>query len=212
MRLIHAEVLKLVRRRGTMIWCLLLTVGSVIVTEIVLVVLACGERRDARPCRRDARTSSLHVFVIGAARHRRGDPHRRRGGDAGRVRRRVPRPRGHGPAAANALQRPVPGAVAVFMPMLAIAFGIAVRLCVRVRGWHRHAVGGRRRPLRGVPGGRHGRQHRRRTRPRCVRQLARRCRSADRVGGDRRAAPREHRRPGQRAQRDLRCGSGLAPA
>jgi hypothetical protein len=39
MRLISAEVLKLVRRRGLMAWSLLLTVGSVLVAEIVLVVL-----------------------------------------------------------------------------------------------------------------------------------------------------------------------------
>ncbi len=39
MRLIRAEMLKLVRRRGLMIWSLLLTVGSVLVAEIVLVIL-----------------------------------------------------------------------------------------------------------------------------------------------------------------------------
>jgi hypothetical protein len=39
MRLVRAEVLKLVRRRGLMIWSLLLTLGSVLVAEIVLVTL-----------------------------------------------------------------------------------------------------------------------------------------------------------------------------
>jgi hypothetical protein len=39
MRLIGAEVLKLVRRRGLMAWSLLLTVGTVLIAEIVLVVL-----------------------------------------------------------------------------------------------------------------------------------------------------------------------------
>jgi hypothetical protein len=39
MRLIGAEVLKLVRRRGLMAWTFILTVGSVLVTEIILVVL-----------------------------------------------------------------------------------------------------------------------------------------------------------------------------
>ena len=39
MRLIAAEVLKLRRRRGLMAWSVLLTVGSVLVTEIVLIVL-----------------------------------------------------------------------------------------------------------------------------------------------------------------------------
>ncbi len=39
MRLVRAEVLKLVRRRGLMAWSLILTVGSVLVAEIVLLVL-----------------------------------------------------------------------------------------------------------------------------------------------------------------------------
>jgi hypothetical protein len=39
MRLVNAEILKLARRRGLMIWSLLLTVGSVVVTQIVLIVL-----------------------------------------------------------------------------------------------------------------------------------------------------------------------------
>lgn len=39
MRLVAAEVLKLRRRRGLMAWSVILTVGSVLVTEIVLVVL-----------------------------------------------------------------------------------------------------------------------------------------------------------------------------
>lgn len=39
MRLVAAEVLKLVRRRGLMAWSLLLTVGSVLVAEIILVAL-----------------------------------------------------------------------------------------------------------------------------------------------------------------------------
>jgi hypothetical protein len=39
MRLIGAEVLKLVRRRGLMAWSLLLTVGTVLIAEVVLVVL-----------------------------------------------------------------------------------------------------------------------------------------------------------------------------
>lgn len=39
MRLISAEVLKIVRRRGTMIWCALLTIGSVLIANVVLVAL-----------------------------------------------------------------------------------------------------------------------------------------------------------------------------
>jgi hypothetical protein len=39
MRLIRAEVLKLVRRRALMAWCVLITVGVVVIVETVLVVL-----------------------------------------------------------------------------------------------------------------------------------------------------------------------------
>jgi len=39
MRLVRAEVLKIARRRGLMIWSLILTVGSVAVTEAILLIL-----------------------------------------------------------------------------------------------------------------------------------------------------------------------------
>ncbi len=39
MRLVRAEILKLVRRRGLMAWTLILTVGAVIVVEVILVTL-----------------------------------------------------------------------------------------------------------------------------------------------------------------------------
>ncbi|HVC86040.1 MAG TPA: hypothetical protein VNC40_01290 [Gaiellaceae bacterium] len=39
MRLVRAEALKLVRRRGLMVWSFLLTVGAVLIAEIVLVTL-----------------------------------------------------------------------------------------------------------------------------------------------------------------------------
>jgi hypothetical protein len=39
MRLIRAEVLKLVRRRGLMVWSLLITIGVVAIVETVLIVL-----------------------------------------------------------------------------------------------------------------------------------------------------------------------------
>jgi ABC-type transport system involved in multi-copper enzyme maturation permease subunit len=37
--LVHAEILKLIRRRGTMIWCLLLTVGVVLLAAIIVLAL-----------------------------------------------------------------------------------------------------------------------------------------------------------------------------
>ncbi len=39
MRMIQAEILKLIRRRGLMIWSLILTVGIVAVVELILVIL-----------------------------------------------------------------------------------------------------------------------------------------------------------------------------
>jgi hypothetical protein len=39
MRLVSAEALKIYRRRGTMIWCALLTAGAVVITEAILVAL-----------------------------------------------------------------------------------------------------------------------------------------------------------------------------
>ena len=39
MRLVSAEVLKLVRRRGLMIWSLILTVGAVLVAEVIIIAL-----------------------------------------------------------------------------------------------------------------------------------------------------------------------------
>jgi len=39
MRLVRAEVLKLVRRRGLMAWTLVLVLGSVLVAEVILVIL-----------------------------------------------------------------------------------------------------------------------------------------------------------------------------
>ena len=50
MNLVSAEILKLVRRRGTMAWCAILTIGSVLVAWIVLVSLhAANPARSAAP-------------------------------------------------------------------------------------------------------------------------------------------------------------------
>jgi hypothetical protein len=39
MRLVRAEVLKIAKRRGTMIWCAILTIGVLVVVEVVLIAL-----------------------------------------------------------------------------------------------------------------------------------------------------------------------------
>ena len=64
MRLVKAEILKLVRRRGTMIWCLLLTIGSVIVTEAILLILHAANGTKHGPAGGTTNLDHL-VFVIG---------------------------------------------------------------------------------------------------------------------------------------------------
>lgn len=61
MRLIGAEVLKLVRRRGLMTWSLLLTVGSVLVAEIVLIVLHAVNGAHHGPA---GGSSNLEAFIF----------------------------------------------------------------------------------------------------------------------------------------------------
>jgi ABC-type transport system involved in multi-copper enzyme maturation permease subunit len=130
MRLVNAEILKLVRRRGTMIWCLLLTVGSVIVTEVVLVTLHAVNGGTHGPAGGTTNLDHL-VFVIGGlgtvASILIGAAAGTQDVSAGVFRDLVVtgRPR------RTLFNVRFPGAVAVFMPILAIAFGIAV-LCAYV--------------------------------------------------------------------------------
>jgi hypothetical protein len=62
-RLVGAEVLKLVRRRGLMAWSLLLTVGSVLVAEIVLVALHAANSAKHDPAGGAANLEHL-VFLL----------------------------------------------------------------------------------------------------------------------------------------------------
>ena len=127
MRLFNAEIIKLARRRGTMIWCLLLTVGSVIVTETVLIVLHAVNGAKHGPAGGTTNLDHL-VFVIGGlgtvASILLGAAAGTQDVSAGVFRDLVVtgRPR------RTLFNVRYPGAVAVFMPMLAIGFGIAV-LC-----------------------------------------------------------------------------------
>jgi hypothetical protein len=61
MRLIGAEALKLVRRRGLMTWSLLLTVGSVLIAEIVLIVLHAVNAAHHGPA---GGTDNLEAFIF----------------------------------------------------------------------------------------------------------------------------------------------------
>jgi len=125
MRLINAEIIKLVRRRGTMIWCLLLTLGSVIVTESVLVILHAVNGVRHGPAGGTTNLDHL-VFVIGGlgtvASILIGAAAGTQDVSAGVFRDLVVtgRPR------RTLFNVRFPGAAAVFMPMLASAFGLAV--------------------------------------------------------------------------------------
>jgi hypothetical protein len=125
MRLIRAEVLKLVRRRGLMIWSLLLTVGSVLVAEIVLVTLHAVNPDRHGPA---GGASNLEHFVfllvglgnvaaiiIGATAGTQDVSN-------GVFRDLVVT----GRKRATLFNVRIPGALAVFLPMLAIGFVVAI--------------------------------------------------------------------------------------
>ncbi len=130
MRLINAEILKLVKRRGTMIWCALLTVGSVVITETILVVLHAVNGAKHGPA--GGATNLDHVvFVVGGL------------GNIAAI--LIASAAGTQDVSAGVFRdlvvtgRPrkwlfnvrFPGAVAVFLPLLAVGFGIAI-LCAFV--------------------------------------------------------------------------------
>jgi hypothetical protein len=65
MRLIQAEVLKLVRRRGLMAWTLLMTVGSAVIAEGVLVILHAVNPAHHGPAGGAANMEHLVLVVAG---------------------------------------------------------------------------------------------------------------------------------------------------
>jgi ABC-type transport system involved in multi-copper enzyme maturation permease subunit len=124
-RLIRAEMLKLVRRRGTMIWCSLLTDGSVLIFEVVVVTLHAVNGARHGPA--GGATNLDHVvFVIGGlgnvAAILIGAAAGTQDVSAGVFRDLVVtgRPR------KTLFNVRFPGALAVFVPLLAVGFGIAV--------------------------------------------------------------------------------------
>jgi hypothetical protein len=124
MRLVRAEMLKLVRRRGTMIWCSLLTVGTVVITEVILVSLHAVNGAKHAPA--GGATNLDHiVFLIGGlgnvAAILIGAAAGTQDVSAGVFRDLVVtgRPR------KTLFNVRYPGAVAVFLPLLAVGFGIA---------------------------------------------------------------------------------------
>jgi hypothetical protein len=125
MRLIGAEVLKLVRRRGLMTWSLILTVGSVLIAEIVLLILHAVNPGHHGPA---GGSSNLEHYVFLAA-------------GLGNVAAIIIGATAGTQDVGNGVFRDlvvtgrkrstlfnvrVPGALAVFLPMLAAALGLAI--------------------------------------------------------------------------------------
>jgi len=125
MRLVRAEVLKLVRRRGLMAWSLLLTVGVVLVAVVVLVTLhAVNSTKHGPAGGADnlqhlvfliAGLSNVAAIIIGATA---GTQDVGNGVFRGLV--------VTGRKRATLFAVRVPGALIVFLPMLALALAIAI--------------------------------------------------------------------------------------
>lgn len=125
MRLVSAEVLKLVRRRGLMIWSLLLTVGVVLVTQIIVIALHAANPDHYGPAggrtNLEAYTSVLALLgtvasiLIGATA---GTQDVSNGVFRDLV--VTGRPR------STLFSVRVPGALLVFLPMLAVGFVLAI--------------------------------------------------------------------------------------
>ncbi len=125
MRLVRAEILKLRRRRGTMIWAALLTIGAVVIAEVVLLSL-----HAANPARHGAAGGEENLknmlFLLGGL------------GNVGAI--LIGSAAGSQDVSAGVFRdlvvtgRPrrtlfsvrVPGALAVFLPLVAVGYGIAV--------------------------------------------------------------------------------------
>ena len=125
MRLVGAEILKLRRRRGTMIWCGLLTIGSVLIALIVLVSLHAANPSKHGPAGGAENLKNL-VFLIGGlgtvAAILIGSAAGTQDVSAGVFRDLVVtgRPR------RTLFAVRYPGALVVFMSLLAVAYGITV--------------------------------------------------------------------------------------
>ncbi len=125
MKLIQAEILKLRRRRGTMIWCSILTIGSVLVAYIILLSLHAANAAKHGPAGGAENLrhligllgalSSVAAILIGSAAGTQDV-------SSGVFRELVVtgRPRG------TLFNVRLPGALAVFLPLLATGFGLAV--------------------------------------------------------------------------------------
>ena len=204
MRLVSAEVLKLVRRRGLMIWSLLLTVGAVAgrrdhprspsTPRTPRTTAPAGGRTNLETTRScSPRLGNVAAIIIGATAGTQDVA-------TGVFRDLVVtgRPR------ATLFRVRVPGALLVFLPMLAAGFVLAIGVTYVFAGDQPTPPGVVRRALDRLRGRDHRRRRDPRDRPRGVRKLARRGRRADRLERDRLAPAARDRRARQRAQADRR--------
>jgi hypothetical protein len=134
MRLVSAEILKIVRRRGTMIWCAILTFGAVLIANIVLVALHAANSSNHGPAGGIDNFRHISLLLSGL------------GGVAAIV---MGSAAGSQDAASGVLRdlvvtgRPrktlfrarYPGALLAFMPLLAAGFALAV-LCAFLFAGH----------------------------------------------------------------------------
>jgi hypothetical protein len=124
-RLIQAEMLKLWRRRGTMIWCALLTIGSVLIADIIVLSLHAANPAKHGPAGGAENLKNV-AFLIGGlgnvAAILIGSAAGTQDVSAGVFRDLVVtgRPR------RTLFNVRVPGALAIFLPMLAVAYAIEV--------------------------------------------------------------------------------------
>jgi len=133
MRLVSAEILKLRRRRGLMIWSLILTVGCVLVAEVVLVVLHAVNSAHHGPAGGIQNfkgvillltgLGSVAAIIIGATAGTQDVAN-------GVFRDLVVT----GRRRATLFNVRVPGALCVFLPMLALGFALAVAVAFAFAG------------------------------------------------------------------------------
>ncbi len=133
MTLVGAEILKLVRRRGLMAWSLILTVGCVLVAEVVLVVLHAVNSAHHGPAGGTenfkgvifllAGVGTVAAIIIGATAGTQDVAN-------GVFRDLVVT----GRKRATLFNVRTPGALAVFLPMLALGFAIAAAVAFAFAG------------------------------------------------------------------------------
>jgi ABC-type transport system involved in multi-copper enzyme maturation permease subunit len=125
MRLLSAEILKLRRRRGLMIWCSLLTIGSVVVAYGVVLALHAANPAHHGPAGGLTNLQNMMWLLISlgtAAAAILGTTAGSQDVSAGVFRDLVVT----GRSRRTLFRVRFPGALAVFAPMLAVAYGLAV--------------------------------------------------------------------------------------